>query len=82
MRKMEGMELPKTIEDIVRKVVNELNKKQEKIDKKEIAETIEELIPSERTGNNKHELHGLIIDTINRVLQEQAAERNNQNKLL
>lgn len=70
LKKMEGMELPKTIEDIVRKVVTELNKKQEKIDKKEIAETIEQLIPVERVSISKQELHNMIIEAINRALDK------------
>lgn len=70
MRKMDVMDLPKTIEEIVRKVVQELNKKQEKIDKKEIADTIESLIPTERTSILKQELHTMIMDAINRALEK------------
>ena len=70
LRKMDGMELPRTIEDIVRKVVLELNKKQEKIDKKEIADTIESLIPMERVAISKQELHAMIIEAINRALEK------------
>lgn len=70
LKKMEGMELPRTIDDIVRKVVMELNKKQEKIDKKEIAETIESLIPMERASISRQELHNMIIEAINRALEK------------
>jgi len=70
MRKMEGTELPSTIDDIVRKVVSELSKKQEKIDKKEIADTIESLIPLERLTISRQELHTMIIDAIARALEK------------
>lgn len=69
MRKMDGNELPKTIEEIVKKVVTELNKKQEKIDKKEIADTIQDLIPVERVNISKQELHAMIIEAINKAVE-------------
>ena len=71
LKKMDGMELPETIEDIVSSVVMYLNKKHEKINKKEIADTIEGLIPVERRDAiSRQELHNMIIDALNRALEK------------